>query len=69
MINVERKVDFSEFNCKDYQAALKALIRDVFVDGWTDGNAHRGGLSPGETKLRIEEDWENSWSKLILEDT
>jgi len=46
---------------------LNGFIDDVYIDGWTDGNCHKGGLTPIEHQARITEDLECSWWRLIAE--
>ena len=56
------------WNLDDTQLCmLRLMIDDVYIDGWTDGNASIGGLSPREYKERISNDIANSWSRLISE--
>ena len=47
---------------------VKALIGYVYIDGWTDGNAHESFLIPKEFAKMIGKDLENSWASLIIEE-
>jgi len=41
---------------------LKSKLKDAYIDGWTDGNAHKS-YPPNEHRLAIEADWSNSITK------
>lgn len=47
---------------------LKNLINDIYIDGWTDGNAHSSALTPLEVSERVENDFNDSWSNMILKE-
>ena len=58
----------NELGLNDVQKKLvKALIRHLYIDGWSDGNAH-GNLIPKEFAEMIDKDLENSWANLILDE-
>lgn len=48
------------------QAAQKQRLKNAYIDGWTDGNAHKNYAST-EHKAAIEKDWANSTTKFIEE--
>ena len=59
----------NELGLNDQQKELvKALIGYVYIDGWTDGNAHGSFLIPKELAEMIDKDLENSWANLIIEE-
>jgi hypothetical protein len=59
----------NELGLNDEQKKLvKALIRHLYIDGWTDGNAHGYFLIPEELAEMIDKDLENSWANLIIEE-
>ena len=59
----------NELGLNDEQKKLvKALIRHLYIDGWTDGNAHGNFLIPKEFAEMIDKDLENSWASLIIEE-
>ena len=59
----------NELGLNDEQKELvKALIGYVYIDGWTDGNAHDNFLVPKEFAEMIDKDLENSWANLIIEE-
>ena len=66
----------NELGLNDEQKKLvKALIRHLYIDGWTDGNAHDNFLIPKEFintpsahSEMIDKDLENSWASLIIEE-
>ena len=47
---------------------VKALIGYLYIDGWTDGNAHSNILNPKEFGEIIIKDLKNSWASLIIEE-
>ena len=51
----------------EQKGLVKALIRHLYIDGWTDGNAH-GHPAPKEFAEMIDKDLENSWASLIVEE-
>jgi len=59
----------NELGLNDQQKELvKALIRHLYIDGWTDGNAHGCFLIPKEFAEMIGKDLESSWASLIIEE-
>ena len=59
----------NELGLNDEQKKLvKALIRHLYIDGWTDGNAHGNFLIPKEFAEMIDKDLGNSWASLIIEE-
>jgi hypothetical protein len=59
----------NELGLKGEQKELmKALIGYLYIDGWTDGNAHDNFLIPKEFAKMIGKDLENSWANLIIEE-
>ena len=59
----------NELGLNDQQKELvKALIGYLYIDGWTDGNAHDNFLAPKEFAEMIGKDLENSWASLIIEE-
>ena len=59
----------NELGLNDQQKELvKALIGYLYIDGWTDGNAHDNFLIPKEFAEMIGKDLENSWASLIIEE-
>ena len=59
----------NELGLNDQQKELvKALIRHLYIDGWTDGNAHGNFLIPKKFAEMICKDLENSWASLIIEE-
>lgn len=46
---------------------LNTFVDDVYVDGWTDGNAHTNSLTPTEHSERIVADLEVSWCRMMQE--
>ena len=59
----------NELGLNDQQKELvKALIRHLYIDGWTDGNAHSYFLIPEELAEMVDKDLEDSWASLIIEE-
>jgi hypothetical protein len=59
-----------ELRLNDQQKELvKALIRHLYIDGWTDGNAH-GNVWQSQDSFdgMIDKDLESSWASLIIEE-
>jgi len=46
---------------------LIKFIDEVYLDGWSDGVAHKTNLTPIEHSERITEDLECSWWRLVSE--
>lgn len=42
---------------------LETMLVDIYIDGWTDGNAHKSSLNPQEHRERLTEDLTYSWTK------
>ena len=57
-----------ELRLNDQQKELvKALIRHLYIDGWTDGNAQHFLIKDSFDEV-IYKDLENSWASLIIEE-
>jgi hypothetical protein len=49
-------------------SCLQILMEDIYMDGWSDGVAHRTNLTPKEHKERLIQDLKDSWMRLIILD-
>ena len=59
----------NQLGLNDEQKKLvKALIRHLYIDGWTDGNAHGNFPTQDSFDEMIDKDLESSWASLIIEE-
>jgi len=49
----------------DQIKVLQIMMDNIYMDGWTDGIAHRTNLTPKEHRERLTQDIKDSWMRLI----